>query len=289
MIHSESRRRFLALMSSMRSPEEIELHKKMRVVGRLAKRLADAEAEMTDLRLRQESFEARYTMSVGRLYAQMDELEAQIAEEEYKLVPDDVEIKKKAEEMRRRAEDSAARPAEAESHEVDWKPTAEARKAYHDLARVIHPDLAMDTAEKERRHALMAELNQAYSAGDQARLDKLVADFRMSPDLVTGDSVAEKLVRAIRQISQMNTRFNELRMEKQAVEATELFELRLKVEAEAGEGRDLLDQMANRTKTHLNKSERRLANLRKVNRAAEEYVKDKFGMDISDFRKPPSV
>ena len=174
----------------MRSPEEIELHKKMRVVGRLAERLADAEAEMTDLRLRQESFEASYTMSVGRLYAQMDELEAQIAEEEYKLVPDDVEIKKKAEEMRRRAE---------------------ARKAYHDLARVMHPDLAMDTAEKEKRHTLMAELNLAYSAGDQSRLDKLVADFRMSPDLVTGDSIADKLVRAIRQISQMNTRFNELK------------------------------------------------------------------------------
>ena len=78
-------------------PEEIELAKKLRVVERLTERLADSEEAMVDLRSEQESFEARYMMSVGRLYAEMDEIEAQIAEEEYKLVPDDFEIKKKAE------------------------------------------------------------------------------------------------------------------------------------------------------------------------------------------------
>ena len=65
---------------------------------------------------------------------------------------------------------------------------------------------------------------------------------------------------------------------------SELFELHQKVDAEMAEGRDMLAHMANRTKTHINKAERRLANLRTVNLAAEEYVKDRYGMDISDFR-----
>ncbi|MBK7933191.1 MAG: hypothetical protein KA831_03315 [Pyrinomonadaceae bacterium] len=268
----------------MQTPEDIELDKKRRVVDRLADRLADREEELADLRAEQESFEARYTMSVGRLYAEMDEIEAQIAEEEYKLVPDDVEIKKKAEELRRRAEESLARAEEALNHATEWKPTLEAKKAYHNLARTIHPDLAMDAAEKEKRHGLMAELNQAYSAGDQAKLNKLADDLRNSPHLVTGDSVGDELVRTIRQIAQIKLRLIEIRREMEEAQQSELFELHQKVDAEMAEGRDMLAHMANRTKTHINKAERRLQNLRNVNLAAEEYVKQKYGMDISDFR-----
>lgn len=266
------------------APEDIELNKKRTVLERLKDRLADREEEMTDLRGELDRFEAQYTMQVGRLYADLDEIEAQIAEEEFKLVPDDEEIKKKAEELRRRAEESAARALGAEGSALKWQPTLAAKKAYHNLARTIHPDLALDAAEKEKRHLLMAELNQAYSAGDQDKLNKLVEDFRNSPDLVMGDSVGDELVRAIRQISQIKTRLNELREEKLAAEASELFTLREKMRAEMAEGRDMIKQMAARTAVQIKKSERRLENLRNVNKAAEEYVKDKYGMEISDFR-----
>ena len=46
----------------------------------------------------------------------------------------------------------------------------------------------------------------------------------------------------------------------------------------------MIKQMAARTRVHIKKSERRLANLRNVNSATEEYVKERFGMDITDFR-----
>lgn len=267
------------------SPETIELEKKRRVLDRLKDRLADREEEMADLRAQLEQFEARYSMDVARLYAEFDEIEAQIAEEEYKLVPDDEEIKKKAEELRRRAEESAARAAdESEREEFRFNPTREAKKAYHDLARIIHPDLALDAGEKEKRHILMAELNDAYSAGDQAKLNKLVHDFRNSPDLIKGDTIGDELVRAIRQISQIKARLIALKTERADAERSELFELRLKAETEAAEGRDLLAQMAARTIVHIRKSERRLANLKLVNQAQVEYVKEKYGMDISDFR-----
>ena len=54
---------------------------------------------------------------------------------------------------------------------------------------------------------------------------------------------------------------------------------------ERSEGRDMLSQMANRARTHIVKAQRRLTNLRSVNEAAEEYVKETYGMDIGDFRK----
>ncbi|HEV8591396.1 MAG TPA: hypothetical protein VGQ55_04770 [Pyrinomonadaceae bacterium] len=268
-------------------PEEIELAKKRRVLERLKDRLADREEEMADLRAELDQFEARYKMEVGRLYADLDEIEAQIAEEEVKLVPDDEEIKKKAEELRRRAEESAAEAEAGEGVFSKWNPTPEAKKAYHDLARVIHPDLALDQEEKEKRHSLMASLNDAYAAGDQKKLNKLVEDFRNSPDIVKGDSPGDELVRAIRQLYQIQKRLKELREEKLVAELSELYVLREKVEAELAEGRDMLKNMAERTKTHIKKSERRLENLRNVNAAQEEYVKERFGMDISAFRDTP--
>jgi len=267
------------------APEEKELNKKQSVLERLKDRLADREEEMADLRAELDQFEAQYTMEVGRLYANLDEIEAQIAEEEFKLVPDDEEIKKKAEELRRRAEESAAKAEEAASHGTEkWRPTQEAKKAYHNLARSIHPDLALDLVEKEKRHGLMAELNKAYWAGDQEKLNKLAADHRNSPDLIKGDTVGDGLVRTIRQISQLKTRLEELRAEKLEAENSELYGLREKMKAEMEAGRDMIKQMAARTLVQIKKSERRLENLRLVNKAAEEHVKDQYGMDISAFR-----
>lgn len=267
------------------APEEIELNKKQAALERLKDRLADREEEMADLRADLEQFEAQYTMEVGRLYAELDDIEAQIAEEEFKLVPDDEEIKKRVEDLRRRADESAKRVEDAAALASEkHQPTAEAKKAYHDLARTIHPDLALDPTEKEKRHGLMAQLNEAYSAGDQSKLNKLAEDLRNSPDLVKGDSVGDDLVRSIRQISQVKARLKELKNERLTAEASELFILREKMKAEAAKGRDMIKQLAARTAVQIKKSERRLENLRIVNKAAEEHVKDTYGMDISTFR-----
>jgi hypothetical protein len=92
-------------------------------------------------------------------------------------------------------------------------------------------------------------------------------------------------VRAIRQTAQIKLRLRELVEEKLKAESSELFVLREKVLAEFDEGRDLLKHMAERTKTFIKKSERRLENLKNVNEAAEDYVKDRYGMDISTFRQ----
>lgn len=266
------------------APEQIELEKKRRVLERLKDKLADREEEMADLRAEMEQFEARYSMEVARLYADFDEIEAEIAEEELKLVPDDEEIKKRVAELRRRAEESAAR-AEAAHEAEEYIPTPEAKKAYHNLARAIHPDLALDAGEKERRHGLMAELNRAYSSGDQQKLDKMIEDLRHSPDTVRGDSIGGELVRAIRQIHQVNKRFAELAEEKARTEASELYDLRVKAKAEMAVGRDLLKQMGASTRSHIMKASRRLENLRNVNAAQEEYVQETYGMDIGEFRE----
>ncbi len=269
------------------APEEIELEKKRKVLSRLKTRLVIREEEMTEIRAELEQFEAQYTMEVGRLYAELDDIEAQIAEEEVKLNPDDEEIKKRAEEARIRAEESAE-VAENENWQActhKWNPSPEAKKAYHSLAKMIHPDLAIDKAEQDRRHVLMAELNDAYSDGNQNLLNKLVEDFRDSPDLVRGDSVGDELIRVIRQIAQVKRRIGELREARLETELSELFVLRNKVRTEQLEGRNLLKQMAERTKTHIMKAKRRLLNIKQVIDADEIDISKRYGLDVNAFRQ----
>ncbi len=268
------------------APEELELDKKHSVLKRLKNRLVIREEEMTELRAELEQFEANYTMEVGRLYAELDEVEAQIAEEELKLNPEDEEIKKRAEEARIRAEESAD-AAEEENWQActhKWNPSPEAKKAYHNLAKIIHPDLAIDEEERNHRHGLMAKLNDAYSEGDQNLLNKLVEEYRDSPDLVRGDSIGDELIRAIRQVFQVKRRLKELSEDKLEAELSELYVLREKVRNEQIEGRNLLKQMAERTKTHIKKAERRLSNLKNVVAAEDVDISDRFGINVSVFR-----
>ena len=265
------------------APEELELNKKRRVLERLKERLADREEEMADLRAELELFEGRYKIEVARYYADLDEIEALIAEEELKLVPDDEDIKRKVEEYAAGLKNQLLKLS-VMSISTPNGTRLPKPKSYHNLARIIHR-FSLDSDEKEKRHVLMTKLNEAYSSGDQNLLNKLVEDFRDSPDLVRGDTVGDELVRAIRQIFQIKKRLVELKEEKLKAELSETYVLREKAEAEMRDGRDMLAQMAARTKVHIQKSKRRLENLRNLNVAQEDYVKEAFGLDISEFRE----
>ena len=268
------------------APEELELEKKEKMLRRLRNRLVIREEEMTEIRAELEQFEAKYTMDVARFYSELDEIEAEIADEEVKLNPDDEEIAKRAEEARLRAE-ASAEATDDENWQActqKWSPSAETKKVYHNLAKIIHPDLAIDNEEREKRHGLMAKLNDAYSGGDQNLLNKLVEEYRDSPDLVKGDTIGDKLVRMIRQISQVTRRLKELREEKLEVELSELFVLREKVRNEQLEGRNLLSQMAERTKTHIKKAKRRLNNIQQVIKADEIDMSKRYGLNVDAFR-----
>lgn len=266
------------------SPEEIELNKKKMVVARLENRLAEAEEFMVGFLEENKIFEARYTREVGKTYAELDEIEADIAAEEARLAPDDWEIQRQADEARKRAAESAHAHADENWQACSHKfaPTAAMKKSYYNLAKLVHPDLAVDLAERERRHELMAKLNDAYAAGDTDLMDQLVEQHRDDPNLVKGDSIGDQLVRFIRQIYQIKRRLQTLRTERAALEASENNQLRLKVESEMREGRNLLQQMRERNKTHLLRARRRLSELRQNTAILD--ANEHYEMNVSMFR-----
>ena len=265
-------------------PEELELQKKRGVLERLEVRLARTEEEMVGFRQELKIFAARYTHEVARFYAELDELEAEIATEEARLAPDDFEIQRRAAEAKARAAESAAATDDenwqACSHK--FNPAPHLKDAYRRLAKLIHPDLAVSFAEREKRTLLMAQANDAFAAGDENVLFGLLDDYRDSPDSITGGDCGAALVRAVRQIYQVKRRLDILRGERAELEASENNQLLIKVEAEMRAGRNLLSEMAERTKTHLKRARRRLEEL-KQNVAVVDYS-EHYGMDVSMFR-----
>ena len=61
------------------------------------------------------------------------------------------------------------------------RPSEEARKAYRELVRKAHPDLAQDDAERERRDAFLVRVNKAYADGDTDALQELLEEWTAGP------------------------------------------------------------------------------------------------------------
>ena len=119
----------------------------------------------------------------------------------------------------------------------------EAKRLFRQLARRIHPDLAGDEAERERRTNLMVAANDAYEQGDVAALERMLADWHASPEAVTGHGAAAELERTLRRIARVEADMRRIDEELAELEASAMGWLRRRVEKAAREGWDLLAHM----------------------------------------------
>src|SRR5208283_106329 len=146
---------------------------------------------------------------------------------------------------RARAEESRTGTAELEAKEtIRFSPSSSLKSLYREVARRIHPDLAVDDADRAKRQKLMAEANRAYENGDEARLRAILEEYESSPDAVFGQGAGIDLVRVIRKIAQVKRRLAEIQTEMEHIRASDLFELKKRVDEGAKLGRDVLNEMA---------------------------------------------
>src|SRR4051812_1842833 len=128
----------------------------------LLARLAELESEMTrrelelaNVKVELQTLQGRYLQNVGVLYAELAAIEAAIAEAEGRTpiaAPDDEPLD----------EDPAATNSDA----TRLAPSDTLKRVFRDVAKAIHPDLALDEPARCRRHSLMAEANRAYAERD---------------------------------------------------------------------------------------------------------------------------
>jgi hypothetical protein len=228
-------------------PEERELENKRLELASVELQLAEREVELASLRAELNSFERKYLAEVGRRYAELDELKAQLAERAATERPDDLRLQEAARRARSRATAtrSTAGPGHAHAQAV-YSPTPEMKKLYRDVARLVHPDLTADDADRARRQHLMAEANRAYMLGDQAALARVFQAYECAPESVRGDGAGADLVRTIRRISQAQNRIEEITAEMRVLVGSDAQRLRMQFDEAARYRCDLFAELATR-------------------------------------------
>ncbi|WP_244303801.1 J domain-containing protein [Streptomyces lydicus] len=163
--------------------------------------LIEFEIAVETFRVEVENFSRLHHQRLGPMYARLDELDAQIAEAVAAQTGDPEDLRKA-----REARAAVLPMPEVEELFHGWmgaegifpeaqamlteqsvqppqkvRPSEEARKAYRELVRKAHPDLARDDAERARRDEFIARVNRAYSQGDEAALGRLAQEWEAGP------------------------------------------------------------------------------------------------------------
>ena len=232
----------------IRTPEEDELASKLQELSSLEGRLAQGELDLATLGGVLESLEIRYRRIVGTKYLELDTINAAIAEILAARQPSDEQARADARQAYARAEQTAKETEDAAlSRKVEaFSPTPRLRELYRSLAKMIHPDLAVDKRDQGRRTWVMAEVNRAYREGDVNRLEAILTEWQSSPDAIEGEDVPSRLVRTIRMIARVRTRLAQIELEMQAMVESDLHALRQKCLDAAEAGKDLLQEMADK-------------------------------------------
>jgi predicted secreted protein len=224
-------------------PEEEEILRKREELAAIRATLAERELELVDLRSQLAVFEGRYLRQVGTLYAELDEWRARLAELQAKLNPSPA-AQTQAEEAREQARQTYQDAYSQASEMRDFMPSPELKKLYREAAKRIHPDLATDPADRERRTRFMAEANRAYKAGDAEALQRILDEYQDGAEAVQGGGIGAELIRLIRQISQAKERLAAIEREITALRQSEIALLQKDAEEKEQQGRDLLAELA---------------------------------------------
>ena len=225
------------------TPEQEELDRKRQELSVVRAALAERELELADLCAQLRSFEGRYLRQVGVLYAELDDWDARVAELEASL-ESSRSAQQRAERARKRADDTHDATHGEASKAPDFKPSADLKSLFREIAKRIHPDFAKDDAERQRRTRFMAEANEAYSRGDAEALQRILDEYSESSPSVLGEGIGAELIRIIRQIAEAKKHTAAIEQELVTLRASEIAKLRNDVDTAEQLGRDLLSELA---------------------------------------------
>lgn len=234
------------MINKTQTPEEIELAQKENMLQQKQEILTDRELAFSTLQADLHSFEMEYYLKVGEKYVHIDRLQATLDNIIASKAPRDINAKKRAAESNHKAQQSENDAEQYkqlnETKQNKFEATPELKSLYRELAKLLHPDLTLEPKEKQRRHKLMQQINEAYQAGDLKRLNDIWEAERNNPENIKGDDIGSSLVRAIRKIAQIEKRIMELENNIEELCKTDLYLLFGTVQKEFKKGNDWIEQ-----------------------------------------------
>lgn len=215
---------------------------------RVARELAERNAELTALQDELRAFKARYAQVVGALLSELSEVEAEIRRAEARLAGSEED------------EEEADGPSDFYASAPSQGGKAGLRKLFWSVARLFHPDHAADDAEARRRHSIMAEASRAYREGDAESLHTLLGDEQLQFYCASAsreDEPEDPAARLLNLKEELRTAEFGIKRARQ----DRLYQLMLRAAEESRHGRDALAQMADEIRRKVRKARNRLAHL----------------------------
>jgi hypothetical protein len=232
---------------SQPTPEEAELKKKFNELEDLTSKMAQKELELAILEGELSAFENKYLSIVGKRIADLDDIEAQIAQKMAIKYPRDINIQQDLNFARTRSRESSQSTKFIDSEKEikpRFIPTESIKNLYRELAKQIHPDLAVDDDDRASREELMKLANRAFQEGNEAALRSILEQWQISPDRVSGGGIGAELIRTIRRISLAEERIALIEEELKKIKELDIYRLMKEVENARETGSDLISQMA---------------------------------------------
>lgn len=242
---------------------DVELQLQMEL-AQLSQDVADLELELATAQAEVGEFTRRYFELVGRRMVELDAIQARLARQQAERAPDNPGIRAEAQKKQEKAERSAHEGARFRQASADepaaFRPSADVKRLFRQIAQKIHPDRAKDEADRSWRTRLMSEANRAYRAGDETALHEVAALWqegcRDAPANKVAVSSAPTLVR---QVERMRGRLLEIERELQKLFGSRLYELFIAARQARRQGRDLLAEMAEKLDGTITQLTRQLA------------------------------
>ena len=221
--------------------------------------IGERDREATRLKRDLLALQSRYLDDIGGLYAKLNEIETAIADEEIalglRLGTEGTEGTERTEGMPGpQTEDIGA--AAGCGHRT--APSADLKRIFRQLAKTIHPDLALDGPARYRRHSLMAEANRAYAERDEDRLRLILSKWERG-DTHGGDDVDS----VPRRIAALEERRLAMDAELADLKTSAIWRLNAKMEEARLQGWDLFAEMLREVDREIRRATARLARLRK--------------------------
>ena len=245
-------------------PDLRELEIKRTELETLEVELTQGELELATLKGELLAFERHYLRIVGIRQAELDEIEAQVLEMLSRFSPEDSEAIEQARHARGQAQESAKATGfvrDLPEEREHFEPSVDLKQCYREIAKLIHPDLAIDDQERALRTLLMAEANLAYQKGDQAHLRRILLHWKHNPQSLKGEDAGAQLARIICRITQIKERLSAIQTETEEFNVSELYQLKIQVDEAALHGTDLLATMAEHLDHQVAEFRQRLADL----------------------------
>lgn len=226
----------------------------------LESRLVERESELNALKVDLQQLQARYLTEIGSLYAELGTIESELMEAEIKAglrePPGQDDVSGDEADVDEATDDEACGAHAAPSDML--------KRVFRDLAKTIHPDLAMDDAARLRRHSLMAEANRAYADRDADRLLLILHRWHRSPESVIGDDAESQDLRIRRKTAEVEEQLAAIEAEFIELRNSAIARLKNKIDDTRRQGWDLFAEMVAQVKSDIARTKSKLASTQRM-------------------------